>query len=304
MASTISPKANVAKGVSNILLGEKLMSALVGLRVRDSLRPSLEGVRIGINLHVTKETAVLVRTLTSLGASVALSGCNAFSTQDDVAAALAAEGVKVYAVHGCSDEDFYNALDNVISFRPQIIIDDGCDLTVRLTKTATDEGWISEVIGGCEQTTSGVIRATNMHNAGELRFPIITTNENKTKHLLDNYYGTGQSVIDGILRSTCIFLASKNVVVVGFGPCGKGVALRAKGMGANVIVTEVDPFCALQAVYDGYQVMTMAEAAPLGGERAKRAILVSRRVRCEPRAKRAASEASARSPATQHSSCD
>jgi len=126
-----------------------------------------------------------------------------------------------------------------------------------------------------------------MHNAGERRFLFITTHENKTKHLLDNYYGTGQSVIDGILRSTCIFLASKNVVVVGFGPCGKGVALRAKGMGANVIVTEVDPFCALQAVYDGYQVMTMAEAAPLGGERAKRAILVSRRVRCEPRAKRA-----------------
>ena len=260
--SVVSPSADAAAGLRNIALAEASMQALVQLR---SDRPSLSGLRIGVNLHVTKETAVLIKTLVHLGAIVSVCGCNAYSTQNDVAAALSQmEGVTVYAVHACSTSEFYAAIDSVVSSRPQVIIDDGCDLTVRLTKTATAEGWIKDVIGGCEQTTSGVIRAQNMSSAGELKFPIITTNENKTKHLLDNYYGTGQSAMDGLIRSTCLFVAAKTIVVAGYGPCGKGIALRAKGLGAIVIVTEVDPFCALQAVYDGFSVLPMAEAAKLG----------------------------------------
>ena len=256
---TLSGTGSVAAGLAQIALAERSMSALVALRSGAPFETA--GLRIGVNLHVTKETAVLVKTLVALGASVCVAGCNAFSTQDDVAAALASlDGVEVHAVRGCSTDDFYAALDRVVAFGPEVVVDDGCDLTVRLH--AAERG-VAGVLGGCEQTTSGVIRAVNMHAAGSLEIPIVATNNNDTKRLLDNYYGTGQSVMDGIVRATALFVAAKTVVVAGYGPCGKGVALRAAGLGAQVVVTEVDPFRALQATYDGFRVMPMAAAAPL-----------------------------------------
>lgn len=220
------------------------------------------GTRIGINLHVTKETAVLVRTLLAGGAEIAITGCNAFSTQDDVAAALVTDGASVFCTHGCSSEEYFGYIQNVVDFRPHLLIDDGCDLCVAIHAAGPEAQ--EAVIGGCEQTTSGVIRLRNMEKNKALRFPWITTNENKTKHLLDNYYGTGQSVWDGIMRATTFFIAGKVAVCVGYGHCGKGIALRAKGLGATVVVTEVDPFAALTAVYDGFRVMPIAEAAKIG----------------------------------------
>jgi len=256
---TLSGTGSVAAGLAQIALAERSMSALVALRSGAPFEKA--GLRIGVNLHVTKETAVLVKTLVALGARVCVAGCNAFSTQDDVAAALASlDGVEVHAVRGCSTAAFYAALDRVVAFGPEVVVDDGCDLTVRLH--AAPRG-VAGVLGGCEQTTSGVIRAVNMHKAGSLKMPVVATNNNDTKRLLDNYYGTGQSVMDGIVRATALFVAAKTVVVVGYGPCGKGVALRAACLGAQVVVTEVDPFRALQATYDGFRVMPMAAAAPL-----------------------------------------
>lgn len=262
-AHTLSGGGSVAAGLAQIALAERSMAALV--KLRGATDAPLSGLRIGVNLHVTKETGVLIKTLVALGAEVCCCGCNAFSTQDDVAAALASlAGIEVHAVHGCSTEAFYAALDKIVAFRPTVLVDDGCDLTVRLHAAAEkDPSLLADVIGGCEQTTSGVIRATNMHRAGSLKIPVVATNDNDTKRLLDNYYGTGQSVVDGIIRATALFMAAKTVAVVGYGPCGKGVALRAAGLGAQVVVTEVDPFRALQATYDGYRVMKMADAAPL-----------------------------------------
>jgi len=213
-------------------------------------------------LHVTKETAVLVRTLIAGGAAVAITGCNPLSTQDDVAAALAEEGVKVWGYKGESDEDYYKYLKNVIMFKPHITIDDGCDLVSEIHKNHTD--LIPEIIAGCEETTTGIIRLKAMEKDNALKYPMIAVNDNKTKHLLDNYYGTGQSTMDGIIRATNILFAGKNVVVLGYGSCGKGFAMRAKGFGANVIVTEVDNFCGLQATYDGFRVMKMEDACKIG----------------------------------------
>jgi adenosylhomocysteinase len=213
-------------------------------------------------LHVTKETGILIRTLVAGGARVAITGCNPLSTQDDIAAALAEEGVEVWAYKGESREDYYKFLTAVIQTEPDITIDDGCDLVTEIhTK---HKGLLPKLIGACEETTTGVIRLRAMEKEGELKVPVIAVNDNLTKHLMDNYYGTGQSTLDGILRSTNMLFAGKTVVVLGYGSCGKGVAMRAKGLGSQVIVTEVDAFAALQAAMDGHRVMKMEEATPLG----------------------------------------
>jgi adenosylhomocysteinase len=218
---------------------------------------------IGMALHVTKETAMLVKTLTAGGAKVAITGCNPLSTQDDIAAALAEEkDVMVWAYKGESKEDYYKFLTAVIETKPNITIDDGCDLVTEIhTK---HKHLIPTMIGGCEETTTGIIRLKSMVRDGVLAMPMVAVNDNKTKHLMDNYYGTGQSTFDGILRSTNMLVCGKTVVVLGYGSCGKGVAMRAKGLGAQVIVTEVDKFTALQAAMDGHRVMKMADAASIG----------------------------------------
>lgn len=250
------------QGQMNIEFAERRMGALMKIRERYSKEKPLAGIKVGMALHITKETAVLVRTLAAAGAKVAVASCNPLSTQDDVAAALAADGFSVYGYKGETNEDYYRYIDAVIATNPNITIDDGCDLVVRLHTKYPEK--IKNVIGGCEETTTGVIRLRAMEADGVLRYPMIAVNDNKTKHLLDNYYGTGQSTIDGLLRATNILIAGKNFVVCGYGDCGKGLALRAKGLGANVIVTEVDPFRALQAALDGYRVMPIKEAALIG----------------------------------------
>ena len=251
-----------SRGALNIELAEDRMGALMMIRARLKAERPFKGIVIGLALHITKETAVLVRTLRDGGASVAITGCNPLSTQDDVAAALAKDGIKVFGYRGESVDEYYRFLDRVIAEKPAITIDDGCDLVTRL-HTKFPEA-INSILGGCEETTTGVIRLRAMEKAGKLRYPVIAVNDNKTKHLLDNYYGTGQSAIDGIMRASGTLISGKAFVVAGYGSCGKGVALRARGMGANVIVTEVNHFRALQAALDGFRVLPMHDAAPLG----------------------------------------
>ncbi len=250
------------QGKRQIEWAEMQMPGLMKIRERFRKEKPLKGIKIGMALHVTKETAVLVRTLIDAGAEVAITGCNPLSTQDDVAAALAKEGVSVYAKRGVNKEDYYRFIHTIMDFQPNITIDDGCDLVSEIHTKRPE--LIKNIIAGAEETTTGVIRLHAMERDKALKYPMIAVNDSKTKHLVDNYYGTGQSTIDGILRATNVLLAGKNFVVSGYGPCGKGVALKAKGLGANVIVTEVDAFRALQAHFDGYRVMPMAEAAKTG----------------------------------------
>ncbi len=250
------------QGKNNLELAELNMGALLEVRKRFQKEKPLQGVRIGLALHVTKETGILVRTLIAGGADVAITGCNPLSTQDDVAAALAEEGVKVWGYKGESGEDYYRYLNKVIAFGPHITIDDGCDLVSEIHKNHS--GLIPDIICGCEETTTGIIRLKAMEKANALKYPMIAVNDNKTKHLVDNFYGTGQSTIDGITRATNLLYAGKTFVVSGYGSCGRGVAQKARGMGANVIVTEVDQFRALQAAYDGFRVMPMQEAVAIG----------------------------------------
>lgn len=250
------------QGILNLEIAESRMQALMKVKQRFAKEMPLKGIRIGMALHVTKETGILIRTLIAGGADVAITGCNPLSTQDDVAAALAKEGIKVWAYKGETKEDYYRYLNNVVSFKPNITIDDGCDLVSEIHKKHSN--LIKDIIAGCEETTTGIIRLKAMERDNALKYPMIAVNDNKTKHLLDNYLGTGESTWDGIKRGTNVLVSGKNVVVAGYGSCGKGVSLRAKGMGANVIVTEVDPFRALQALYDGCQVMKMDDAAKVG----------------------------------------
>ena len=222
----------------------------------------LEGMKVAGCLHVTKETAVLIETIAAAGAEISWSGCNPLSTQDDVAAWLASEGYSVYAWHGQSTEDFYWCIDQTLLMKPTLTLDDGADLIVRVH--GDKSAYADDVIGGTEETTTGVHRLRALGSAGELRYPVIAVNDAKTKWDFDNVYGTGQSTIDGILRATSILIAGKTFVVAGYGHCGRGLAMRAKGMGANVIVTEIDPLAALRATMDGFSVMKMDDAAPLG----------------------------------------
>ncbi len=250
------------QGRRNMEVAELNMGALMEIKRRFEKEKPFSGVRIGLALHVTKETGNLVRILIAGGADVAITGCNPLSTQDDVAAALAEEGVKVWAYKGESREDYYRYIGYVIAEKPHITIDDGCDLVSEIHKSHTE--LIPDIICGCEETTTGIIRLKAMEKENALKYPMIAVNDNKTKHLVDNYYGTGQSTIDGILRATNVLITGKSFVVCGYGSCGKGVAMRAKGLGANVIVCEVDNFRALQAAYDGFRVMKMEEAAAQG----------------------------------------
>jgi adenosylhomocysteinase len=240
---------------------EDHMPVLMSIRRRFSEETPLRGATIAACLHVTKETGVLIRTLVDGGARVALAGSNPLSTQDEVAAALAEEGVSVFAWRGQTKEEYYGCLKEVLNKEPQITMDDGADL---ITILHSGEGKISKVIGGTEETTTGVVRLKAMAANGVLKYPVIAVNNAETKWDFDNVYGTGQSTLDGIMRATNVLLAGKNFVVAGYGHCGRGLANRARGMGARVIVTEVDPMRALKAVMDGFAVMPMDEAAKIG----------------------------------------
>lgn len=220
------------------------------------------GLKIALSVHLEAKTAYLCRVLEMGGAEMHVTGSNPLSTQDDVAAALAAKGMDVHAVYGCSDEEYQAHLRSVLSVAPNIIIDDGGDLVHMLHTKMQDK--LQYVIGGCEETTTGIIRLIAMAKNDELKFPMVLVNNADCKHLFDNRYGTGQSVFDGINRTTNLIVAGKYVVVAGYGWCGKGVAMRAKGLGAKVIVTEVDPIKAIEAVMDGFDVMPMNEAAKIG----------------------------------------
>ncbi len=250
------------QGKLKIEWAESRMPVLMELQRRYAEEKPLKGVRIGGCLHITKETAVLVRTFIAAGAETAWCGCNPLSTQDDVAAALAVEGVNVFGWRGLSKEEYYWCIDQVLKTEPNVTLDDGADLVFSLHKKRPE--LIGNVIGGTEETTTGVHRLRAMAEAGELRYPIIAVNDAETKWDFDNIYGTGQSTLDGIIRATNILLAGKKVVVAGYGHCGKGIAIRARGLGANVTVCEVDPIKALKAVMDGFHVTTMKEAAKYG----------------------------------------
>ena len=238
------------------------MPVLAALKEEALNNKPLAGMRVAGCLHVTKETAVLIETIAAAGAEISWSGCNPLSTQDDVAAWLAEEGYSIHAWHGQSVEDFYWCIDKTLEFNPTLTLDDGADLIVRVHGEKAE--YAAGVIGGTEETTTGVHRLRAMGKAGDLKYPVIAVNDAITKWDFDNVYGTGQSTIDGILRATSVLIAGKTFVVAGYGHCGKGVAMRAQGMGANVIITEIDPLPALRAVMDGFRVMKMDEAAALG----------------------------------------
>jgi adenosylhomocysteinase len=245
---------------------EHSMPVLRQVRERFTKEQPLKGIRLGACLHVTTETAVLMLTLKAGGAQVALCASNPLSTQDDAAAALVKEyGIPTYAHKGEDNQRYYRHIEAVLGTRPQVTMDDGADLISQLHgEGKRSHDLVTDVIGGTEETTTGVIRLRAMEKEGVLAFPVIAVNDADTKHLFDNRYGTGQSTIDGILRATNMLLAGCTVVVAGYGMCGRGVAMRAKGMGAHVIVTEVEPMRALEAAMDGFQVMPMLKAAAAG----------------------------------------
>ncbi len=249
-------------GRRQIEWAESRMPVLMKLRETYSKTKPLAGYRIAGCLHVTKETAVLIETLRAAGAEVAWSGCNPLSTNDEVAAALAKEGVQIYAWYGMNVEEFYWCIERSLDFHPNLTLDDGADLIFTVHNKFPQ--LLEEIIGGTEETTTGVHRLRSMSADGKLRYPVIAVNDAETKWDFDNVYGTGQSTLDGVIRATSVLLAGKNLVVAGYGHCGKGVAMRAKGMGANVIITEVKPTAALKATLEGMRVMPMDEAAKIG----------------------------------------
>ncbi len=251
------------EGRQKIEWADRDMPVLTQIRARFEKEKPLRGSRIAACLHVTSETANLARTLAAGGAEVSLCASNPLSTQDDTAASLVADyGVQVFARRGIDKEGYYKHIDQSLEIRPTVTMDDGADLVSALHSGRED--LLADIVGGTEETTTGVIRLRAMAAKGVLRYPIIAVNDAQTKHFFDNRYGTGQSTIDGILRATNTLLAGKNFVVVGYGWCGRGVASRARGMGANVIVVEIDPLRALEAVMDGYRVMPIAQAAKEG----------------------------------------
>jgi adenosylhomocysteinase len=258
----VKDKSLATQGHLQIEWASAHMPVLNQVKSRFSKEQPLKGLTLGACLHVTKETAVLMETLLSGGAKIALCGSNPLSTQDDVAAALAEKGVHVFAWRGQNTEEYYSCIEKVLDYKPVITLDDGADLVGTL-HSKRKEG-LQHVKGGTEETTTGVIRLRAMETDGSLKYPIIAVNDAYTKYLFDNRYGTGQSTIDGILRATSVLLAGKNFVVCGYGWCSRGIAMRARGLGANVIVTEVIPTKALEAAMDGLRVMPIAEAAALG----------------------------------------
>ena len=241
---------------------ERNMPVLRGIGRRFSEEKPFKGLKVALSVHLEAKTAYLCRVMELGGAEMYVTGSNPLSTQDDVAAALAAGGMNVFAEYGCNEQQYNDCLREVLKIGPNIIIDDGGDLVHLMHEEFAD--LIPEVIGGCEETTTGINRLRKMSASGTLRFPMVMVNDADCKHMFDNRYGTGQSVWDGICRTTNLIVAGKYVVISGYGWCGKGVSLRAKGLGAKVIVTETDPVRALEAVMDGYEVMPMAEAAKVG----------------------------------------
>ncbi len=259
----LKDRALAAEGRRKIDFAARRMPVLRAIRDEFQLARPLEGVRIGACLHVTTETANLCRALVAGGAELSLCASNPLSTKDDVAAAIHEElGARVFAIRGCDRETFYRQVEGVLAARPTLIVDDGADLTA--TIHAERRELLDGIVGGTEVTSTGVMRVRNMAADGALRYPMLALNDADTKHLFDNRYGTGQNTIDGILRATNVLLAGSVLVVVGYGWCGRGVAQRAHGMGARVVVVEVDPVKALEAVMDGYQVLPMDEAAEAG----------------------------------------
>ena len=251
-----------AQGRMKIDWAEARMPVMAELRREHAEKQSLKGMRIAGCLHVTKETAVLVETLQAAGAQISWSGCNPLSTQDDVAAALAAGGTSIYAWHGMGTEDFYWCIDKTLEFRPSLTLDDGADLIFSVHNKHPELA--ADIIGGTEETTTGVHRLRAMAADGALNYPVIAVNDAETKWDFDNVFGTGQSSIDGILRATSVLLAGKNFVVAGYGHCGSGCAMRADGLGANVIATEVKATAALKALLNGHRVLQMDDAARIG----------------------------------------
>ncbi len=252
-----------ALGRQRVAWADAQMPVLAGIRSRFAKETPLRGQRLAACLHITTETAVLLKTLKAGGAEVVACASNPLSTQDDVAATLVAdEGIPIYAVRGEDRDTYYAHLNAALDSHPTMTMDDGCDLVSTLHQERP--GQCGEVVAGTEETTTGVIRLRAMEAAGALRFPIVAVNDADTKHLFDNRYGTGQSTIDGIVRATNLLLAGKVFVVAGYGYCGKGLSSRARGMGAQVVVTEVDPLRALEAAMDGFQVLPMEEAARSG----------------------------------------
>jgi adenosylhomocysteinase len=261
--SMLKDPALAAQGRRKVDFAASRMPVLRAIREEFERSRPLEGVRIGACLHVTTETANLCRALVAGGAELSLCGSNPLSTKDDVAAAIHDElGARVLAIHGCDRETYYRQVEGVLEAKPALLLDDGADLTATIHAERTE--LLDGIVGGTEVTSSGVMRIHNMAAAGELRYPMLALNDADTKHLFDNRYGTGQSTIDGILRATNVLLAGSVLVVVGYGWCGRGVASRARGMGARVVVVEVEPVKALEAVMDGYQVLPMSEAAATG----------------------------------------
>lgn len=259
----IKDKKLAAKGKLRIEWAERDMPVLSQVKEKFSQNRVLKGLKMSACLHVTAETANLVRALKAGGADVVLCASNPLSTQDDVAASLVFDyGIPVYAIKGEDNKTYFQHLTAAIEHSPVVTMDDGCDLVSAISSKYP--AIARQIIGSMEETTTGVIRLKAMEKDGALKFPVIAVNDAQTKNLFDNRYGTGQSTVDGIIRATDILLAGKNVVVAGYGWCGKGFALRCKGMGAKVIVTEVNPVKAIEAAMDGHQVMSMAEAAPLG----------------------------------------
>src|SRR5881296_2841556 len=251
------------EGVRRIEWADRQMPVLAAIRERFEREQPLAGYRISACLHVTTETANLARTLKAGGADVLLCASNPLSTQDDVAAALVeAYDIATFAIKGEDNDTYYAHIEAAVDHKPHLTMDDGADVISVLHSARREQ--LGEIIAGTEETTTGVIRLKALEADGKLGFPVIAVNEAKTKHLFDNRYGTGQSTIDGIIRATNVLLAGKVFVVAGYGWTGRGVAMRAEGMGAHVIVTEVDPVHALEALMDGYEVMPMAQAAPIG----------------------------------------
>lgn len=255
-----------AAGKQRIDWANRFMPVLDSIRVRFESERPLEGLRIAACLHVTTETANLMKTLKAGGAEAVLCASNPLSTQDDVAASLVVdEKIGVFAINGEDRETYYKHIDATLDTKPAVTMDDGADLVSRLHSEETNPALIEQVVAGTEETTTGVIRLRSMAAEGVLRYPIIAVNDADTKHFFDNRYGTGQSTLDGIVRATNLLIAGTTVVIAGYGWCGRGVASRARGLGASVIVTEVDPLRALEAVMDGFRVMPMLEAVQEAG---------------------------------------
>ena len=261
-AGSVRDLGRAEAGRARIGWAASYMPVLKQIHDRFELEKPLAGIRIGACLHVTTETANLMLALQAGGAEIALCASNPLSTQDDVAAALCEYGIATYAIKGEDNDTYYSHIESVIATKPQISMDDGCDLVTSIYTKHREQ--LAGMIGGCEETTTGIIRLHAMQRDGVLPYPVIAVNNALTKHMFDNRYGTGQSTLDGIIRATNILLAGRTLVVVGYGWCGRGIASRAAGMGAHVVVTEVDPRKAIEAVMDGYRVMPMTEAAKIG----------------------------------------